>query len=129
MGLGSIVRNARAIAKGVVGGSDGLTLSVTVEPFDELDGYAQPSYGSSTSYDAVVDSTTRLMRMPNGQEVLAKHRITFLESVAIGSKDRITLPDGSTGPILDVSGVMDASTDRPFVTDVILGHATTAGPA
>lgn len=121
MGLGSIVRSARAIAKSVVGGNNGLTVDVTVEPFSSYDGYGKPSYSSGTDYEAVVEQISRLIRTPGGQEVMAKHRITFLEAVAISAKDRITLPDGTTGPILDVEGVVDAETDAPFVTGVLLG--------
>jgi hypothetical protein len=41
----------------------------------------------------------------------------------ISDQDRITLPDGTTGPILDMAGFIDAGTGQPLATDVYLGGA------
>jgi len=39
----------------------------------------------------------------------------------IDPRDRLVLPDGTTGPILDVSGLCDPSTSAPFFLTVVLG--------
>ena len=38
-----------------------------------------------------------------------------------GMVDKIVLPDGTTGPILDMSGFIDAGTGHPIATEVFLG--------
>ncbi len=121
MGLGSILRSAIATANSITGGTDGLQVDVTVEAFDSYDGYGKPTYGSSETISCVLEQKTRFMRAPGGQEVVSKHCLTFVQPVEIGPKDRITLPDGSTGPILDIEGVMDSETSRAFCTEVTLG--------
>ncbi len=39
----------------------------------------------------------------------------------IDPRDKIVLPDGTTGPIVDVSGFVDQSTNLPYFSDVSLG--------
>jgi hypothetical protein len=121
MGLGSIVRSAVAIAHNLTKGVDGLQVDVTVEAYSGIDGFAKPTYESAQTISAVMEKQSRLVRTAGGQEVMSKHRLTFVRPVEIGPKDRITLPDGSTGPILDVDGVVDSDTDFPYATGVLLG--------
>jgi hypothetical protein len=92
-----------------------------VAVYDGTDAYNKPTYSSAVTYSCVLEQKTRLVRTPGGQEVMSKHLLTFVQPVEVGPKDRITLPDGSTGPILDVNGVMDSETERPFCTEVLLG--------
>jgi hypothetical protein len=41
----------------------------------------------------------------------------------VDPRDRITLPDGRTGPIVEITGgMLNAGTGRPFMTQVTLGR-------
>ena len=118
MGLDDLVRTAIATAKTVTAD---LQVSVTHAAFSSVDGYGKPSYASGVSRKALVESANRLIRTAAGQEVLSRTKVTFLSPVSVTTKDRITLPDGSTGPILDVRGLVDPSTSAPYMVEVFLG--------
>ncbi len=94
---------------------------------------------------AIVDQTVRQRRTAAGQIIGIKAHLIFLRPLEIvseayivsiralaplGSKwrsdtldirDKITLADGSSGPIVDVSGFVDSKTERPYFTEVMLG--------
>jgi hypothetical protein len=69
--------------------------------------------------------------MPGGAEVLQIATVTIIGPVAangaderrepVDPRDRITLPNGFSGPILDVGGVVDPDTGSPYSVQVILG--------
>jgi len=69
--------------------------------------------------------------MPNGQQSMSKAWVMFVEPVPpngtpgrtepIDVRDYIELPNGLTGPILDVEGLLDPNTSEPFFTEVWLG--------
>src|SRR4051812_17152216 len=50
-----------------------------------------------------------------------KEIIAATDGEGIGNNDRFTLPDGDTGPILDISGFVDAGTTHPIATTVKIG--------
>jgi hypothetical protein len=72
-----------------------------------------------------------MRRMANGQEVMQRATVTFIGPVTangavdrqepIDPRDKITLPDGSTGSILSIEGVADPSTSYPYMFVVALG--------
>lgn len=128
MGLAAIVRSAVATANGVT--SD-LQVAVTHEAWTGVDGQGSSSYAAGVSRDAIVEHKQRLVRTAAGEMLMARARLMFLEPIPdngatgrrepIDPRDRITLPDGSTGPILDVQGMTDPATDRPYALEVFLG--------
>jgi len=119
MGLASVVRGAVATANRVT-----KDLQSTVSHQSAM---STPSskgviaYGAAVSRRALVDWKQKVMRTSNGQEVTTRASVTFLEPVAVTLLDVIILPDGTTGPILDVGGFVDASTGRPYLMEVWLG--------
>lgn len=131
MGLGSILRSGVAIADSVTGGTDGVQVSITHRAWTGRDGYNKPTYGSSVTRKAVMKSVQRMIRTTGGQEVQARAALTFLAPITangasgrrepIDPRDLITLPDGTTGPILDIQGTVDPDTSQPFALRVFLG--------
>lgn len=86
--------------------------TITVEPFLSRDSYGVPSYSASTNYKSrVIQKPTRVLAA-NGEEVVAKGVIWVGASPGITAEDRITLPDGSTPPIISVSSIPDDSGDH-----------------
>jgi len=47
--------------------------------------------------------------------------VAATNGAGIDDHDVIVLPDGTTGPILDMSGFIDAGTGHPIATEVFLG--------
>lgn len=94
------------------------------------DGYGTNSYAPAVSLRAVVDWKQRQVRTAAGILSVSRAMVMFLDinalnaatgSAGIGDNDRIVLPDGTTGPILDMSGFIDAGTGHPLATEVYLG--------
>jgi hypothetical protein len=86
---------------------------------------------SGTSRKCLIEQRVQKRKLPGGQEVDVQAALLFLEPIPaqgtagrvepIDPRDEIVLPDGSTGPIIYVSGPEDPKTDRPFVLQVWLG--------
>lgn len=77
------------------------------------DGYGTRTYGSAVPLRAIVDFTSKQVRTQDGVLTVTRATITLLDRPAIvaatngdgvGNNDRFTLPDGDTGPILDIGG-------------------------
>lgn len=130
-GLGNILKNAIATANSITGGVGGLQSVITVEAWTGLNGYGKATYASAVNVNAVVERKQQWIRSREGREVLSRARISILEPMTsvtadsrsnpIDLRDRITLPDGTTGPILDVQGPIDPDTSAPFFLEVVLG--------
>lgn len=118
MSIADILRSAVATANGV---TSSLQSSVSHAAYSGLDSYGAPTYGTPVTRSAIVDSTRRLYRTRDGRELLQRAAITFLVPIALDPRDRITLQDGTTGPILDTSGTVDPATGQPYAVEVILG--------
>lgn len=97
-----------------------LQATVTHEPWTSADTHNKPTYAAGVPRTAVVAKTTRWIRQKDDSVRQAKLHITFLSSVAINIKDRLTLADGTTGPILEAGGPLD-DLGNGYVTDVFIG--------
>jgi hypothetical protein len=133
MGLDDIVRNAVATANSV---TRTLQTTVTHRAWTGQDGYGKPTFASPVTRSAVVELTQALskpvlVRTSTGQEKAARAKVLFLTPIAangasgrtepIDPRDEITLPDGTTGPILSIEGTVDPDTSRPFAAEVWIG--------
>lgn len=128
MSLSSIVRRAVAIADKT---TKSLQDTITFEAWIGFTDAGGPEYDSAISILAIIEEKQVLRRLASGQEVMQKATITIPRAVAangaaerrepIDPRDRITLPSGYTGPILDVSGVTDPLTHRAYMYQVVLG--------
>lgn len=113
-----LVRGGVAIANKLTAS---LQPEVTVIKAASTDVAGDVTPGATYHWPALVDWKAERRRTPEGTEVTSRAVITFTEPRPITEEDTIILPDGTTGPILDLGGFVDKGTGRPFVLDVYLG--------
>jgi len=135
MGLDAVVRSAVATAKSVT--SD-LQDDVTHEAWTGDGAYGAPTYAAGVSRPALVERKHELVRKGMeqsssgaGEIRKTQTKITFLTPITangasgrtepIDPRDKITLADGTTGPILKTAGLIDPSTGLPYMMEVWLG--------
>ena len=87
-------------------------------------------YAPPVQLRAIVDWKQKQVRTMTGILTVSRASIILLNvaevaaataGVGIDDDDRFTLPDGTTGPILDMSGFIDAGTGEPLATEIYLG--------
>src|SRR4051812_42550924 len=117
----SIVSNAVKLANSVTKNLK-LQSKVTYQK-NTTDGTGkQTASGSAQLVDAVVDYRQRQVKTKGGQLVMCTATVTFLDpTLEVGFEDDITLADGTTGPILTISGPSDGDTGKPAMREVTLG--------
>jgi len=86
--------------------------TVTVTPFSGRDSYGADSYGTAVTYPAREQAEQRLIKDTSGRDVLAQTTVYIGPNSAgnlpgLGLKDKLTLSDGSTPPILTAKAVTD----------------------
>jgi hypothetical protein len=127
MGLLDVVRSGIKIADQI---TKPLQASVTYEQCTGSDDYGMKTYAASVSLNAIVDWKQKPVRTQAGVLTVTRATVGLLNiaevvaatgGVGIGDDDRFTLPDGTTGPILDLGGFIDAGTGHPVSTEVYLG--------
>lgn len=93
-------------------------------------GFGSNAYAAPVQLHAIVDWKQKMLRTAGGEMTVSRASVQFLDikevvaatgGAGIDDDDRITLPDGTTGPIIDMSGFIDAGTGHPFATEVFLG--------
>lgn len=127
MSLLTVIRSAVKIADAV---TKPLQAVVSYERYTGQDMYGTKQYAGVKSLRVIVDAKQRPVRSVSGEMVIARLTITFLDAAALAIAsnndgvlimDRITLANGSTGPILNVGGLVDAGTWLPFATEAYIG--------
>jgi hypothetical protein len=128
MALADIVRSGVALANTLTAS---LQVSVQHKAWTGSDAYGAPTYADAIVRNGLLEAKTRVLRRPNGEEVLQQSQLTILEPVAangaagraepIDPRDRFVLPDGTEKAALDVSGLADPSTGAPYGFEVALG--------
>ena len=122
-----VVRSGVAIANTVTAPLQG---TVTYQRYVSADGYGAKTYATATSLAAIVEEKQRQVRSASGVLVSSKSSALFLDIGAlstatlgngISTEDLLTLPDGTTGPILAMDGFVDAGTGHLIATQVYLG--------
>lgn len=132
MALNDVLRKGIATAHKLT-----LPLQSTVqwEAWTGQDGMGAAMFAAPVALKAVLD-TTRKQRHVGGRLVTVVASLTFLQPIPandaagrlgpIDVRDRITLPDGSTAPILSgPSAVWDDAQSQPFINEVYLGEPET----
>lgn len=87
-------------------------------------GSGDGAYADPVEVPALISWEQRQVREPGGTLTVSRSVLTFPYPIDVNDEDIFVLPDGSTGPILDMGGFVDAGSPivgRPFVTEVILG--------
>ena len=102
---------------------------VTYERELGVDAYG-PTFAAPVGLHALIDFKAAMVRTKEGILTATRSTVTLLdinELIAatsgngIGNNDRLTFPDGDTGPILDISGFVDTGTGHPLATTVMIG--------
>lgn len=129
MSLMDVIRKAPAIADKV---TKALQPVVTYERADPLpDSYSTENYLPAVSLRALVEWKQMQERTSTGVMTVTRPIITFLNvaevaaatgGLGFNTNDRLTLSDGTTGPIRMLDGaLLDSGTNRPILTQVMLG--------
>lgn len=116
MSLATTVQNLVKIA-------DSLTkpfqVSVRRGAFKSQETHGDGAYAYSQVL-AIVEKRQRQV-MADGKLTVSTLKLTFPRALSVHVKDTFELPDGSTGPTLNVDGLLDPSTGQGFITEVYLG--------
>lgn len=132
MSLLDVVRSGVAIADGV---TKPLQATVSFRHYVSSDAYGTKVYAPDVALPALqlkalVDWKQKQVRTMDGVLSVSRAMVMFLDIAAlvaatggegVDDNDVIVLPDGTTGPILDMSGFIDAGTGHPVATEVWLG--------
>jgi len=127
MALLQTIRGAVKTANKVVKDLQSVT---TFERALSSDGAGAVTHAASVTLRAIVEDKQEIVRTSSGQLSQSKTHITFLDVAAVSAatggqgikeSDKITLPSGETGPILSISGFIDAGTGLPVASEVYLG--------
>ena len=130
MSLLTVIQKSIAVADKIT-----QPLQATVEhtAWVSADSYGSSVYAAAVERKALIDQRQQRRRTTSGEVISVASRLTFLKPIEehgadgrtepIDRRDVFTLPDGTTGPVVDVEGFTDAETGHPLVTDVWLGFA------
>lgn len=128
-GFADLVRNGVALADSLTAT---LQANVTYEAWTGRDGFGEPIYAAATLVPALVERTSKMVIDSAGRQIRAEHVISFLRPIAangaagrdepIDARDRITLPDGSTGIIAAVDTLVDPDTGAGYYHTVSMGR-------
>jgi hypothetical protein len=120
MGLADTVRAGVALANRM---TKTLQATVTLEKFQSQDDYGNEVFLAPRKYTAIVEIRIRDRQTQSGQLVTTRASVFFIQPVIGGvhTRDRLTLPDGTSGPIVDSGGLVDAETSQPFYHEVWIG--------
>lgn len=126
--LDNIVRNAVAKIDNV---TKSLQTTVLLSRWISQTYDGTPSYAAPLSLQAVVEYKQEQRQSPNGQTRVSKAHIVLIRpldplgaanrSEPLDERDLVTLPNMTTGPILETSGVVDPDTGRPYMHEIWLG--------
>lgn len=128
MSILTILRSGIKIADSV---TKTLQATVSFEKYTPLgDGYTTAVYAAPVALRAIVDR--REIQSPTAEGIVKTTRPTVLfidisklmaatAGQGVQNEDRITLPDGTTGPARTLSGFLDAGTGKNIYTEVYIG--------
>ena len=119
MGFLDIVRGGVELANSLTAD---LQANVTHKAWVSTGGSGVKVYAEPVVRPALVDWKQKQVRTASGVLTVCRASVTFLDpAVVVDEKDIIILPDGTTGPILDMAGFIDRITGTPILTEVYLG--------
>ena len=131
MSLADDVEGAIATIQSAV---DSLEVDVVHRAWLGQSGSGVPAYSAPVSRRAIVDKRVRNVYTAEGELVMTKAYLAFLEPIPpttsnppfvranpIDPHDMFILPDGTTGPVVIAGGFVDANTLQPFFNEVYLG--------
>lgn len=122
MGLADIINGAVTIARNATSDLQPMVLrEAAVLPLSQ-DTYGEVTRSAGVLTPALVEMKQQMVKGLTGSLVASRAKVTFLNpAVVIHAKDRLTLPDGTSGPIVAFDGLVDKGTGNPFLTQVYIG--------
>jgi hypothetical protein len=91
----------------------------------------QAPFGEPIVRKAIIEQQARWRQLPNGNMVSTYAHVIFLEPFAhinapnrknpVDPRDRLILPDGTTGPIVDIDGLFNPGSGSLYFCEVWLG--------
>lgn len=115
MGLRNLVAGAVLLAKNITN---------DLQPYvshQTASGEGVVTYSAAVQRKALVVYKQGAVRRQDGQLVQYRAVVYFLEDVVVTMQDIVTLPDGTTGPIVNIGGFADRLTGRSYYKEVYLG--------
>lgn len=129
MAFDDLVRSGVALADSLTAPLQG---TVTHEAWTATTALGEKTFAAGVGRKAIIELKTRERQTSDGRTILTTAKITFLRPIAahggagrkepIDSRDRLTLPDGSTDPVADVDALIDPDTGRGYYATVYLGR-------
>lgn len=132
----SILTDALKVVDGVTK-SLKLQATVTFERYMSSTGYGAEVYGGAATLSAILEYKQRSVRTSTGELAQSTATLTIVDLPAliavtpavtgggkagwVFTKDRITLPNGTKQPILNVGGFVDGGSGQLIPTEVYLG--------
>lgn len=98
-----------------------VVVSVTHEAFISFSGDSVATYGAAVTRRGVVERKGVVVRWRIGLEIVEGDILTLLGNVTVGQNDRITLPDGTQPPIMEVRGLR-LVTGGVYYTQIVFGR-------
>lgn len=120
MALADIIRKGVALARKITDNGE-ITVPVLHEAWTGDGNYGEPTYAAAATLMAIVAWKQKTVPTMAGTTTVSRAYIAFLFPVVIDEKDKLTLPDGTTGPIIDMEGFIDRATGIGYTTEVWLG--------
>ncbi len=100
----------------------GLQVKVSHYAWKSQTATGKPTYGGAVKRGALVDDRAGQRRTESGQTISYRVYIVFVAPVLVNVKDKIVLPNGRTGPIVDVAGgLLNDKTGEGYLKEVWLG--------
>lgn len=120
MGLRDLVRAGVAVANTLTAD---LQATVVREAYiGGQDTRGEPNRSAGVNVSAIVEYKVQMVRTGGGNFVASRAKVTSLDpAIVFHPKDKLTLPDGTSGPILETDGLADRVTTTPFLTEVYVG--------
>lgn len=115
--MDNLVRNGILLANNLTA-----SLQVSVQWSQATSGTFGITYSSPITKSAIWQDTGRMIQGPGGQLVMQKSLVTFLQPIAIDYGDKIVGPQGQTGPIVNIDGLLDPATGLRYMAQVSLGQ-------
>jgi hypothetical protein len=119
MALDDIIRSAVATVNSVT-----TSAQVTITHYARTgqDKYNKPAYAAGVARLAFVVKKLRQIVTKDGDSGVSQAQVVFTYPVAIAKEDKLVLPDGTTGSIIDIDGVYDPDTNLVYNPIVELGR-------
>lgn len=129
LALDKIVRDAVALADSI---TKSLQPTVAHSAWTGQDVFGTATYATAVNRDAIVEYKIRdKLQSSTGKVIQSQALITIIGPITangasgrvepIDSRDKIVLPDGTTGPIIDVEGIVDPITNKPYMYQIWIG--------